>query len=121
MEVNKLLFPGRWPLRWGLVQAFEALRHVELYGMSNDLFHDSFYLATHIVYALSAYSSIKTEESAVPWLYKYCRKVRGWVVSAKGSVVCWCRGCGTGCTGMGRTRRNGNRKTRCLLRLMLTG
>eukprot|EP00656_Telonema_subtile_P053730 TRINITY_DN7848_c0_g2_i2.p1 TRINITY_DN7848_c0_g2~~TRINITY_DN7848_c0_g2_i2.p1 ORF type:complete len:326 (+),score=72.20 TRINITY_DN7848_c0_g2_i2:154-1131(+) len=83
MEVVALFFPKRYPIQWGLVAAFEALREVELSPPPHDKefkFHDSFYLATHIVYALSAYSSIKTNEREVPWLYKYCRKgLRYWM------------------------------------------
>ena len=37
-------------------------------------FQDSFYLATHIIYATSAYSGVKTFESDMPWLYKYIRR-----------------------------------------------
>merc|ERR1711907_684397 len=58
-------------------EAFAALREVELTPPPHDAgfkFHDSFYLATHIVYALSAYSSIQTREREVPWLYSFCRK-----------------------------------------------
>ena len=43
-------------------------------GATASHFQDSFYLATHIVYALSAYSGIKTRERDVPWLYRYCRR-----------------------------------------------
>ena len=45
---------------------------------------DSFYLATHIVYALSAYSGIKTREKDVPWLYRYIRRsLVYWMKQAK--------------------------------------
>merc|ERR1719316_1518366 len=36
-------------------------------------FHDSYYLATHIVYGINAYQSIPTHQSDAPWLYKYIR------------------------------------------------
>jgi len=77
MEFNQLLFPRRWPLRWGLREAFEHLRTRQYFGPPYDWdykFHDSFYVATHIVFAISAYSAIKTNPKDVPWLFDYNRR-----------------------------------------------
>ena len=41
---------------------------------AGEAFHHAFYLATHIVYAVGAYSVLKTSEKDVPWLFKYCRE-----------------------------------------------
>jgi hypothetical protein len=87
MEYNKIIFRGCFPLKWGMREVFHALKKHELklppYD-DEDRFHQSIYLATHIVFALSAYSSIKTDEKEVPWLYKYCRAVlRWWMNNAK--------------------------------------
>jgi hypothetical protein len=47
-------------------------------------YHHAFYLATHIVYAIGAYSVVKTSERDVPWLYKYCRQsMRFWMRRAR--------------------------------------
>jgi len=82
MDFNNLLFPRRFPVTWGMKLALSALKGVPLYPPPKDLndeegkskFHHSFYLATHIIYAIGAYSSVKTEAKAIPWLYGYCRK-----------------------------------------------
>lgn len=82
MELNQLLFRGRYPLQWGLREALTALRSVELTPPpkcdSGDhdaymRFHHSFYLATHIVYVQSAYNSIRASQLEIPWLYRYIR------------------------------------------------
>ncbi|KAK3238501.1 hypothetical protein CYMTET_51491 [Cymbomonas tetramitiformis] len=83
MEFNKIIYMGKWPISWGLKEALLALKQVELspppYEKFPD-FHDSVYLATHIVFAFSAYSSIKTTESECKWLYDYCRvALRYWM------------------------------------------
>jgi len=89
MEFNQLLFRRRWPLRWGLREAFEHLRTRQYRGPPYDWeykFHDSFYLATHIVFAISAYSAIKTNPKDVPWLFDYNRRsCTYWVQQS------WCR------------------------------
>merc|ERR1719272_1822607 len=77
LEFNQLLFRRRWPLRWGLREVFEHLRTRQYWGPPYDWaykFHDSFYLATHIVFAISAYSAIKTNPKDVPWLFDYNRR-----------------------------------------------
>jgi len=77
LEFNQLLFRRRWPLRWGLREVFEHLRTRQYWGPPYDWqykFHDSFYLATHIVFAISAYSAIKTNPKDVPWLFDYVRR-----------------------------------------------
>merc|ERR1711988_496079 len=83
MEFNQLLFPRRWPLRWGLKEAFLSLRSRPYKGPPYDdgfKFHDSFYLVTHIAFAISAYSAIKTDPKDVPWLFDYNRRsARYWV------------------------------------------
>jgi hypothetical protein len=84
LEYNNLLHRKRWPLKWGLKESFEALRWVPLQPPPNGAtaddedaageFHHAFYLATHIVYAIGAYSVVKTSAKDCPWLYKYCRQ-----------------------------------------------
>lgn len=85
MEYNNLLlFKNRFPTSFGLKEAFLALRKVRLVSytaLDEGQYQDSFYLATHIVYAISAYSGIKTHEKDVPWLYRYVRR----------SLVYWMR------------------------------
>jgi hypothetical protein len=70
-------FPGRWPLQWGLGAALRALRAHPLASAADGdpyRFHDAFYLATHIGYALSAYSAVRAPlERLVPWLDSYVR------------------------------------------------
>ena len=74
------------------MKCFEALRFVPLppppvvpdedpaFEAARQAYHDAFYLATHIVYAIGAYSVVKTNERDVPWLYKYCRQsLRFWM------------------------------------------
>jgi hypothetical protein len=79
-------------MQWGLREALLALRKVPLQPPpiddndeeAREEFHHAFYLATHIVYAIGAYSSIKTTESDVPWLYKYCKNcLKFWVKRAR--------------------------------------
>jgi len=86
MEFNQLLFPKRWPLRWGLREAFTYFRTHAYKGPPYDdgyKFHDSFYLITHIAFAVSAYSAIKMNTKDVPWLFDYCRRsCRYWVQMA---------------------------------------
>lgn len=80
MEYNGLLFPKRYPLQWGMKEALIALRSLPLDGPGAPDFHHSFYLATHIVYALGAYQAIKTAEADCPWLFKYLRvSMRYWM------------------------------------------
>merc|ERR1711907_852742 len=87
MEYNRLLFRNRYPIQWGLQEAFLALKSHELKPPSRKdspteagRFHDSIYLATHIVYALNAYQSIPTRERDCPWLFAFCRaSLRYWL------------------------------------------
>jgi len=89
MEYNKLLFGNRWPIKWGMHEAMLVLKKHELVAPSKHhpkgstqagLFHDSIYLATHMVYALNAYQSIPTRESDCRWLYAFCRtSMRFWL------------------------------------------
>eukprot|EP00927_Polykrikos_kofoidii_P065757 TRINITY_DN61473_c0_g1_i1.p1 TRINITY_DN61473_c0_g1~~TRINITY_DN61473_c0_g1_i1.p1 ORF type:complete len:580 (+),score=81.71 TRINITY_DN61473_c0_g1_i1:3-1742(+) len=73
---NRCLFQNRWPTRLGLQQAFAQLRSVPLEppGETDAFFH-SYYLATHIAFAISAYTAIKTVSgtpTGLPtWLCKY--------------------------------------------------
>jgi hypothetical protein len=94
LEYNNLLHRKRWPLKWGLRECFSALRCVPLQPppaecniddtAMGEAFHHAFYLATHIVYAIGAYSVVKTSEKEVPWLYKYCREsLKFWMKRAK--------------------------------------
>ena len=57
-------------------------------------FQDSFYLATHVVYAMSAYSGIKVAVEDCPWVYRYIRKsYRFWMKQDKlkrTQVGGWC-------------------------------
>ena len=83
MEYNNLLFPRRYPLEWGMHEALQAIKELKLDGPGGDDFHHSFFLATHIIYALGAYSAIKTREQDCPWLYKYLRvSMRFWMREA---------------------------------------
>jgi len=70
--INILLTANAFPTSYNLRDAFEVLRE-HRYSCTNKAtgataahFHDSFYLATHIVYALSAYSGIKTRSAMFP-------------------------------------------------------
>ena len=58
-------------------ECFIALRSLPLKTWKDvgeeDEYDDAFYLATHIVFAISAYSATKTDEKDVPWLYSYVR------------------------------------------------
>jgi hypothetical protein len=77
MQFNEILFPGRYRIRWGVLEACRALRKCQLTPPPFDpenKFHDSFYCATHILFMLSAYSAIKMEERQVPWLFKFVRR-----------------------------------------------
>ena len=87
VEYVNLLLSNRYVVRnYGLRESFEVLR---CGGMSklcripasdaeqrtrSEEWRHSFYLATHIVFAHSAYSGIKTNVSDAPWLYRYLRK-----------------------------------------------
>ena len=59
MYYNNLLLP-RVPLEWGMREALETIKELQLDGPGGDDFHASFFLATHIIYALGAYSAIKS-------------------------------------------------------------
>ena len=85
MEYNNLIFSKRFPLEWGLKHAFLAIRRHELQGPpAGGNFHDSFFLATHICYALSAYCATKTSEREVKWLWRYLRKsLKYWMGEAR--------------------------------------
>ena len=85
VEYNNLIFPKRFPVLWGLKHAFLALRQHRLTGPNGgDNFHDSFFLATHICYALSAYCATKTKENEVKWLWKYLRtSLKYWMGEAR--------------------------------------
>jgi hypothetical protein len=83
MEFNNLLFPKRYPIEWGMVEALECIKDLPLDGPGGDDFHCSLFLATHIIYALGAYQSIKTKEKDCPWLYRYLRiSMRHWMRQA---------------------------------------
>jgi len=77
MEFNQMLFPRRWPIRWGLREVFTHLKTRKYCGPPYDAackFHDCFYFTTHIAFAISAYSAIKTQPKDVPWLFEYNRR-----------------------------------------------
>merc|ERR1712166_1603216 len=76
MEMMKILFNNRFPIQWGMAEALTALKKHRMTPPPMDAeqhFHDSFYLATHTVYAINAYQSIPTHQRDAPWLYKYVR------------------------------------------------
>jgi len=76
LEFCKILFKNRYPIQWGMAECLQALTDHRLTPPPMDVkkhFHDSFYLATHIVYAINAYQSIPTHQRDAPWLYKYIR------------------------------------------------
>jgi len=80
MEFNNILFPKRYPITWGMKEALACIKHLPLDGPGGEDFHCSLFLATHIIYALGAYQSIKTRESDCPWLYRYLRiSMRHWM------------------------------------------
>jgi len=80
MEFNNLLFPRRYPIQWGMKEALISIKELPLDGPGGDDFHCSLFLATHIIYALGAYQSIKTKEIDCPWLYRYLRvSMRYWM------------------------------------------
>ena len=84
IEYNSILFKGRWPLQdgYGLKEGIEALKGYSYKSAQES--SDDFYLVTHIVFALSAYSSIKVRESAAPSLFAYTRKsLRSWMKLAR--------------------------------------
>ena len=90
MEYNHILFARRYRLQWGLKDALIALRSIPLTPpprAGEDFsqgFHDSFYLATHIVYVQSAYNAIKADQREIPWLYRYVRQsFRFWMRQVK--------------------------------------
>ena len=83
-EYNAILFKGRWPLQdgYGLKEGIEALKGYQYKPCQES--SDDFYLVTHIVFALSAYSSIKVKESLAPSLFSYTRKsLRHWMKLAR--------------------------------------
>jgi len=63
VEYLNLMFGNRWPIRWGMKECFLAIRDLPLKTWKDEgeeeEFDDSFYLATHIVFAISAYSATK--------------------------------------------------------------
>jgi len=76
MDYNNILFRNKFPMQWGLKECFMAIREHELADWKHPEpsdFDDAFYLATHIVFAISAYSAVKTEQKDAPWLYSYIR------------------------------------------------
>ena len=77
VEYMNLIYRNRWPIQWGMRECFLAIRDLELKTWKDvgeeDEYDDAFYLATHIVFAISAYSATKTDEKDVPWLYAYVR------------------------------------------------
>jgi len=76
VEFINILYMNRYPIRWGLPEALERLTSHRLSPPPMDAkkhFHDSFYLATHIVYGINAYQSIPTHQRDAPWLYKFIR------------------------------------------------
>lgn len=96
MDYNNILFRNRWRTSYGMKEAFVILRSLELAPPPPGLpaeqcpgdvfraFHDSFYLATHIVFGFSAYSAIKTSNGDCPWVYTYIRKcLRYWMKMAR--------------------------------------
>ena len=84
MEYNKIIFQNKFPIQWGMKEAFIALRCHKLSLAGGDNFHDSFFLATHIVYALSAYNATKTLEKDVKWIWRYLRKaLKYWLAQAR--------------------------------------
>ena len=87
VEYVNLLLNNRYVVRnYTLKEAFEVLRQGGMaklcripatdaeHRTRSEEFRHSFYLATHIVFAHSAYSGIKTNNSDAPWLYRYLRK-----------------------------------------------
>ena len=96
MDYNNILFRNRWRTSYGMKEAFVMLRSLELAppppgvpaeqcpGDVFRAFHDSFYLATHIIFGFSAYSAIKTSNADCPWVYTYIRKcLRYWMKMAR--------------------------------------
>ena len=82
VEYNGFIWRGRWPSKWGLREALEVIGDRK-YEPAQDN-EDDLYLATHVLYVLSAYSSIKLEESVAPALFKYVRRsLRMWLRRAK--------------------------------------
>merc|ERR1711907_25661 len=76
VEFIKILFKNRYPIQWGMAECLQVLTSHRLTPPPMDAlkhFHDSYYLATHIVYAINAYQSIPTHTRDAPWLYKYIR------------------------------------------------
>merc|ERR1712025_1375984 len=63
MDYNNILFRNKFPMQWGLKECFMAIREHQLTDWMDSNppeFDDAFYLATHIVFAISAYSAVKT-------------------------------------------------------------
>jgi hypothetical protein len=75
--MNVICLPRRWRMRWGLKECLLALKsHPLASSVSGDesAYHEAFYVATHIGYAISAYNSVQAPiQRMVPWLDKYIR------------------------------------------------
>ena len=75
--MNVICLPRRWRMRWGLKECLLALKkHPLASSASGDdsAYHEAFYVATHIGYAISAYNSVQAPiQRMVPWLDKYIR------------------------------------------------
>jgi len=77
LEFCKILFGNRYPIQWGLKEAFGSLRKLELTPPPYDdalRFHESYYCSTHIAFAITAYDSIRLDPKWVPWLTNYMRR-----------------------------------------------
>ena len=72
-----ICLPRRWKMRWGLKECLLALKRHPLKSAADGdahAYHESFYVATHIGYAISAYNSVQAPiQRMVPWLDKYIR------------------------------------------------
>lgn len=72
MDYMNMVTGNRYPTEWGLEAVLRELRKHRLSGPPHcTAFHDSFYVASHIVYVFSAYSKFCTAKCAVPWLTRY--------------------------------------------------
>jgi hypothetical protein len=72
VEFANSCYPGRFPVAWGMREALAALRTHRFvpppWSPTSD-FSECFYLATHVTYYLSCYTTNRREE--MPWLYEY--------------------------------------------------
>eukprot|EP01065_Artemidia_motanka_P015644 TRINITY_DN19383_c0_g1_i1.p1 TRINITY_DN19383_c0_g1~~TRINITY_DN19383_c0_g1_i1.p1 ORF type:complete len:590 (+),score=174.67 TRINITY_DN19383_c0_g1_i1:55-1824(+) len=90
-EYAAALYPGRWPLQWGLADAIRELRGRTYAQPPRDnsaaayaAFEDDFYLVVHVAFTLTAFSTVAGSEADVPWVYRYVRKaLRFWVKRAR--------------------------------------